>query len=158
LWAHPRRIRLGQGATTDLDRFAALYRALIDKVRQADAQVLVCTTSPMGERIASPLNQQLARLNGVIKRVAADQAAPVADVWSAFVAELAPLEKPSNYTFGEWLFTWLDARRLRVVTPDEIARRRRLLLTFDGAHLNSRGADLYAATVAQALFQAQNQK
>jgi lysophospholipase L1-like esterase len=155
VWSHSRRIRLGQAATTDLDQFAALYRALIDKVQQANANALVCTTSPVGEQIASPLNRRLARLNGTIKHVAVDRGVPVADVWSVFVKELAPLEKPSKYTFGEWLFTWLDGRRLRSTTPDEIAQRRRLRLTFDGAHLNSRGADLWAYTIVTTLAQAQ---
>jgi hypothetical protein len=36
-----------------------------------------------------------------------------------------------------------------------VAQRRRLHLTFDGIHLNSRGADLWAETVLRALAQAQ---
>jgi lysophospholipase L1-like esterase len=154
LWSRYRRFRLGQTPTRDLDRFAALYRALIDKVQQAGADALVCTTSPVGERISSPLNRQLARLNGVIKHVAVDRQAPVADVWQAFVEELAPLPKPRSYVPGEWLFTWLDRRRLRSTSPDRISERRHLHLTFDGRHLNSRGADLWAYTVANTLAQA----
>ena len=36
-------------------------------------------------------------------------------------------------------------------SPDELGRRRRLLLTFDGRHLNSRGADLWASTILRTL-------
>jgi lysophospholipase L1-like esterase len=155
LWSRYRRIKLGQTPTTDLDRFAALYRALVDKVQQAGADALVCTTNPIGERISSPLNRQLARLNGVIKHVAVDRQVPVADVWQAFVHELAPLPKPRSYVPGEWLFTWLDRRRLRSTSPDRISQRRRLHLTFDGRHLNSRGADLWAYTIVSTLAHVQ---
>jgi lysophospholipase L1-like esterase len=158
LWLARRRIQLGQTPTTDLDQFAALYRALIDRVsRQAHAQVLVCTTSCCGEQLSSPLNHRLARLNGVIKGVAADGGVPVADVSQAFVEELARLPKPSAYLPGEWLFTWLDRSRLQTTAPDEISRRRRLYLTLDGIHLNSRGADLWASVILAALAQANPQ-
>jgi lysophospholipase L1-like esterase len=155
LWFWAQRLRAGQKPTQDLDQFAALYRALIDKVQQSGAQVLVCTTTPVGERITTPLNRQLARLNGVIKHVAVDRQVPVADVWQAFVEQLAPLPKPSSYLPGEWLLTWLDRRRLRSKPPDELSKKRRLYLTFDGLHLNSRGADLWANTVLTGLALAQ---
>ncbi len=153
MWLQLRRWRLGQQPTTDLDRFAALYRSLIEQVsRHAGARVLVCTTSCCGERLSTPPNQQLAGLNGVIKRVAADCQVPVADVWQAFVDELAPLGLPSAYIPGEWLFGWLDRRQLQSTAPDVLSGRRRLHLTFDGIHLNSRGADLWAATIGRALM------
>jgi lysophospholipase L1-like esterase len=156
LWLWVRSIRLGQAPTTDLDQFAALYRALIDKAaNQAHARVLACTTSCCGERLSSPLNRRLARLNGVVKRVAADRGVPVADVWQAFAEELAPLAQPSAYLPGEWLFSHMDRSRLATTPPDEISRRRRLYLTIDGIHLNSRGADLWANAILAALAQAQ---
>ena len=152
LWLLHRRFRFGQVPTTDLDRFAALYRALLEKVvDQTPARVLVCTTSCCGERLSTPPNRQLARLNGLIKRVASDCEVPVADVWQAFVDELAPVGLPSAYVPGEWLFTAMDRRRLLTTTPDEVSERRRLYLTFDGLHLNSRGADLWARTILAAL-------
>jgi len=47
------------GANHDLDQFAALYRALIDKaMQQAGTRVLVCTTSGSGERLSSPPNRR----------------------------------------------------------------------------------------------------
>jgi len=155
MWALVRRAKYGQTPTTDLDQFAALYRALIDKARhQAGARVLVCTTSVSGERLSAPQNRQVARLNGTIKRVAADCGAPVADVWQAFVEELAPLPQPSAYVGGELLFTMMDRRRIGTSSADEIGRRRQLHLTFDGLHLNSRGADLWASTILAALAEA----
>jgi lysophospholipase L1-like esterase len=153
LWLAYRRIRMGQKPTTDLDQFAAAYRALIDKARQFDARVMACTASPVGERLSSPLNRRVARLNGVIKHVAAECQVPVVDVWQAFVEELATLLRPSSYVAGEWLFHWLDRRRLKTAAPDELARRRRLQLTLDGMHLNSRGAELWANTVLTAMAQ-----
>ena len=155
LWLGLRRLRTGQRPTTDLDRFAATYRALIDRAHRAGVRVLVCTTSPVGERLSSAVNGQMARLNGVIQHVAADRQVPVADVWQASVEALALLPRRSGYLSAEWLFAWLDRRRFRTTGADEMARRRRLHLTFDGVHLNSRGADLWATFVLEALARAE---
>jgi lysophospholipase L1-like esterase len=156
LWLLYRRIQWGQVPTRDLDQFAAAYRALVDRCRTlASARVLACTASPIGEQLSSPVNRRMARMNGVIKDVAIDCHVPVADVWQAFVEQLAPLPHPSSYIAGEWLFAMLDRTRLRDTPPDEISRRRGLRFTFDGIHLNSRGADLWAGTILQALVRAQ---
>lgn len=156
-WLLYRRIRYGQIPERDLDRFASAYRALIDRIRAvSDAQVLVCTVCPLGERITTPLNRQVARLNGVIKRVAVDRGVPVADVWQAFVEELAVLPRQSR-SLPRYLWSaTLDQRRLREGSSVALSRRRRLLLTYDGIHFNSRGADLWAATVLNALVRAAN--
>ncbi len=156
LWLLLRRLRWGQRPAEDLDRFAAAYRALIDEVQaRSDASVLACTLSPLGERISTPVNRRLARLNGVIKHVAVDCHVPVADVWQTFVERLATVPDPSGYVANEWLFVPLDRSRLRTASPDEVSRRRKLHFTFDGIHLNSRGADLWAATILLALARAQ---
>lgn len=156
LWFTYRGLRWGQRPTVDLDRFAAAYRALIDEARAvAGAGVIACTASPLGERISSPVNRRLARLNGVIKHVAVDRCVPVADAWQTFVEQLAPLPDPSGYVAGEWLFAWLDHSRLRSTPPDEVSQRRKLHFTFDGIHLNSRGADLWAGTVLRTLARVQ---
>lgn len=150
-----RGLKHGQVPATDLDEFAAAYRALIDKARQVGSSVLACTVSPRGEQLSSPANHQVARLNGVIKRVAAELEVPVADIWQAFVEELAIQPNRSGYVPSEWLFVWAQRRRTQDVRPDEYAVRRRLHLTCDGIHLNSRGADLWARAVLEALDQAQ---
>jgi lysophospholipase L1-like esterase len=158
IWLGYRRLRTGQRPTTDMDRFAAAYRALIDSAQQAGARVLACTTSPVGERLSSSVNSRVARLNGVIKHIAADRQVPVGDVWQAFVERLALLPRRSGYISAEWLFAWLDRRRYGTVGADEMAERRRLHLTFDGVHLNSRGADLWATVVLEALARLEAQE
>jgi lysophospholipase L1-like esterase len=156
LWLAYRQLRTGRRPTTDLDHFAATYRSLVDSARQAGARVLACTVAPIGERFSSPVNQRVARLNGVIKHLAADQHVPMADIWQAFVETLAAQPQRSAYLPGEWLFAGMDRRRYRQAGADEMASRRRLALTFDGIHLNSQGADLWAETVLRALARTQS--
>jgi lysophospholipase L1-like esterase len=155
LWVESRGLFLGQRPTGDLDRFVARYRSLLEKVQDAGARALACTVSPLGENLQSPPNRQVAVLNGAIKEVAAACGAPVADVWQRAVGELAVVPRPSTYLVGEWLLTLLDHARLRSTSPDELSRRRRLHLTFDGIHLNSRGAELWAETILRSLAVAQ---
>jgi lysophospholipase L1-like esterase len=155
LWLQSGRLRGRLRPLSDLDRFAAAYRALVDLVRTTtNARLLLCTPPTLGERLGSAPNQRMARLTGVIKHVAVERGVPVADVWQGFVQELAGLPKPAPYLPVEWLFAWLD-RRVARLSPDQLSRRRKLHLTFDGIHLNSRGADLWAATVVAALVTAQ---
>lgn len=151
LWMTYRRLSAGMRATADLDRFAAAFRDLIDQVRATGAQVLACTVSPVGEQLSSPLNARVARLNGTIKHLAAERQVPVADVWQAWVEVLSAAPRRSSYVPGEWLFVWIDRSRYRLEAVDELAHRRRLHLTFDGLHLNTRGAEVWATTVLDAL-------
>jgi lysophospholipase L1-like esterase len=152
LWLQLRALRTGQVPTGDLDRFAAYYRALIDRSRAVSGtRVLACTVSPLGEVLSSPVNRQVARMNGVIQHLAVECRVPIADVWQGFVEQLAPERRPSRYLPRLWWSSSLDRRHLERSTPDELARRRRLRLTWDGIHLNSRGADLWAATILRAL-------
>ncbi|MBN1657668.1 MAG: hypothetical protein JXA93_04670 [Anaerolineae bacterium] len=151
LWSGYRGLAAGMRATVDLDRFGAAYRDLVDQARGAGAQVLACTVSPVGERLSSPVNAQVARLNGTIKHVAAGRRVAVADVWQACVEVLAAAPYRSAYLPGEWLFAWLDRKRYRAEAVERTAERRRLHLTFDGVHLNNRGAEVWARTVLDAL-------
>ena len=153
LWFRYRQLRWRQTPARDLDDFTATYRALVDKSRAlTNARILACTICPIGEQLSTPVNRQAARVNGAIKNVATESGVPVADVWQAFVEELAPLPKRSRYLPREWLTRWIDRSRLKTSSADRIAQRRRLHLTFDGMHLNSRGADLWAETVLSALI------
>ena len=158
LWLGYRRLRTRQEPTRDLDQFAAAYRAVIDRAQQAGVRVLACTIPPVGEQLSSGINSRVARLNGVIKHVAADRRVPVADVWQAFIEELALLPERSAYLSAEWLFAWLDRRRYRGMGADAMAEGRRLHLTFDGVHLNSRGADLSATAILRALASAESRE
>jgi lysophospholipase L1-like esterase len=155
MWLAMRRLQTGQVPSSDLDQFAAAYRDIIDIARRGGAQVLACTVSPIGERLSSPVNRRVARLNGIIKHVAADRGVPVADIWQVFVEVLTAEPQRSGYLPGEWLFAWMDRRRYRPDSIDRMASRRRLHLTFDGIHLNHRGAKLWAYTILDTLAQAQ---
>jgi lysophospholipase L1-like esterase len=97
----------------------------------------------------------LATLNGAIKQVARECGVPVADVWQAAVEELVTVPKPANYLTNEWLWRLLDRVRIRWQSPDQLSRIRRLHLTFDGVHPNSRGAALWAQVVWSALARAE---
>ena len=152
LWLRVDVLRTGQIPTRNLDRFGALYRELIDRSRAvSDAQIVACTIGPIGETLSSPLNRQAARLNGVIQQVALERHVPVADIWQAFVEHLSVASRPSAHLPRSWWSSAWDQRCLRRMSPDELARRRRLQLTYDGIHLNSRGADLWAATLLRVL-------
>lgn len=152
-----RRMRYGFSPTVDLDRLAAAYRSLIDRAQEvAGAGVVICTVAPLGERLASPLNLQVARLNGIIKHVAVDRGAVVADVWQAFVEVLSLAPRQSG-RLPRWQWSLaLDRRLMERMQAQRLSQRRRLSLTVDGIHLNACGADLWAVTVLQALLEVES--
>ncbi len=141
-----RRLLLLRGSvpTPEPDAFA---RTLADGVRRLRARfagpVIVTTLSCLGERLDAPPNVHRAALNRSIRAVAADHDLYLADVGRAFDDAVRGAE-PSDFfldPFLGMLFDSLYSRTRRGVTA--LSRRRGLLLTIDGVHLNYAGATLY---------------
>lgn len=132
---------------TFMDTYGDLLQMVPDGVR-----VVLATIACLGETLGSDLNRSRNRYNTVIRKLAEERGAGLADVALAFDGELRNLESPSNYFLDRHSSVFVDTL---ITAPeagaDYLSRRRGLHLTMDGVHLNSRGARLYAETVLSAL-------
>lgn len=120
--------RMGTG--TDADKFEKFYLAIIKKLKAANAKVIICTPSTIGEKndYSDEQDGDLNKYSNIIRRIAADQAVGLVDLRREFHAyELA--HNPSNVEKG--------------------------ILTLDGVHLNSAGNRFVANLMAEAVKKVQ---
>ena len=115
------------------------------------AKIIITTLSCLGEDVSSPINQKRRLVNAQIKEVGSKHGAYIADVGSVFDKILRksissynllnhPLNLPLDY-FRSKRMNWVE----------KISKKRRLVLTIDGGHLNSKGAMIYAKEISRIL-------
>ncbi len=117
------------GRGTPKDKFDAGLRDLIEKITAANARVVLCTPSTIGEKHdgSNKLDSMLEEYSAISRKVAADTGATLCDLREAFLDHLKE-ENPDNKDRG--------------------------ILTGDGVHLNTAGNRFVAAQAAQAIAKA----
>jgi len=115
------------------------------------AKIIVTTLSCLGEDLNSPINQKRRLVNAQIKEVGSKHGAYIADVSPFFDRILR--KSISNYNLMDHpLNLVLDYfRSKRTNWVEKISRKRQLILTIDGGHLNSKGAIIYAKEISRIL-------
>lgn len=142
-----------QSPSPDLAAFKSSYRALVDLIQDSVGnRLIICTCSVIGEDTSSPANRAMSAANDLIRELADAQSLELADVWAAFAQELAqlPPKLPTTLTPPDGWQCIKDHLRSRIAPP-EATPNQGLRLTFDGVHPNSRGSELWARAVWQAL-------
>lgn len=107
------------GTGTDADKFEKFYSALIRKIREKGAQVVLVTPAVVGERtdFSNELDGELNLYSNIIRKLARENNAPLVDLRQAFL----------DY--------------IRQHNPDN---RDQGILTYDRVHLNDEGNALVA--------------
>ena len=118
-----------QGRGTSKDRFDAGLRDLIKRITAADAKVVLCTPSTIGEKNdgSNSLDPMLEEYSAISRKVAADTGVTLCDLRKAFLDHLKK-QNPDNKERG--------------------------ILTGDGVHLNAAGNEFVAAQAAEAIAKA----
>ncbi|MBE0479786.1 MAG: SGNH/GDSL hydrolase family protein [Dehalococcoidia bacterium] len=139
-------------AAADVREFGLLYTDLIDIAgRQGVERIIMTTITCIGEDLSTPVNTRRQEYNEAIRDLAAGRGAIVADTGKAFDLYLARVKKPGSYLLPHFSGLHPDRFLTAVVSPDILSALHGLALTLDGVHLNSRGANLFAESVAHAL-------
>jgi lysophospholipase L1-like esterase len=115
-----------RGRGTSKELFDGGLRDLITKISAADAKVVLCTPSTIGEKTdgSNPLDSMLEEYSAISRKVAADTGVTLCDLRKEFLDHL----KKHN--------------------PDN---KERGILTGDGVHLNAAGNAFVAAQAAEAI-------
>lgn len=139
-------------AAEDAATFAYWYRRLLDRLCAHSPRVIALSSMFRGEDLPRPCNDRLDQQALLIEEaVAAYSPCELLDIRARLLAHLNGQPRAGYRTPTAFRAAW---EALTVRTPaaiDKLAARRGLHLTFDGLHLNSRGADLVAEAVAQAI-------
>ncbi len=122
-----------QGHGTPKDEFESGLRDLIAKISEANARVVLCTPSTIGEKTdgSNPLDEMLEEYSTISRTVAKETGVTLCDLRMAFIDHL----KQHN--------------------PDN---KERGILTDDGVHLNAEGNLLVANQAAEAIAAALSRK
>jgi len=137
---------------TPLNKIKDLYNnGLRTLSLQSKAKIIITTLSCFGEDLSSPLNQKRRLVNDQIKEVGSKHGAYIADVSTHFdkilrksISSYNLMNHPLNIVFD-----YFRSKRMNKV--EKISRKRRLLLTIDGGHLNNKGAIIYAREISRVL-------
>ena len=117
----------------------------------SSAKIIINTISCLGEDINSPINQKRRSVNGQIKDVGSKHGAYIADV-SPFFDKILRKSISSYNLMNHPLNIPLDYfRSKRMNWVEKISRKRKLMLTIDGGHLNCKGAMIYAREISRIL-------
>jgi lysophospholipase L1-like esterase len=140
---------LGQRPANDIEEFSTHYQAVVMLLADCSRHVITVPPLMRGEDLDSVLNQHLGRFAKIIENISENQASvDFLDLRPAFT-HLLEGRIGSPYRSRNPFQVLFDVLMLRSAAQiDRRAKRRGLLLTIDGVHLNSKGAGLAADVFA----------
>jgi lysophospholipase L1-like esterase len=137
---------------TPISQIGIVLDDMLSSVKSlTNAKIILTTLSCLGEVFESPLNRQRRLINEQIKLIGYRYDAYIADVSSAF-DEIIMKSNSSGYLFNSLINLMIDFFRSRKTKwADKTSEKRKLTLTIDGGHLNSRGAKIYCREISRVL-------
>ena len=135
---------------TPLNKIERVYNNGLEMVGLlSKAKVILTTLSCLGEDFNSQINQKRRFINDKIREISFKHEAYLADVSSIFDKILK--KSFSSYNLiNHPLNMVLDYfRSKRMNWVEKICKKRGLVLTIDGGHLNSKGAIIYAKEISR---------
>ncbi len=151
-------LRKGHQPHPDPAAFELQMRQCIDLIRQhSRARIILCTLSAMNESAGSLLRQQRNQINETIRDVAWDMQCQLADPGLRFDEYLESRCTRNYFLPSFWQVTWFDKWICKWLgQADVLSQRRRLHLTTDGVHLNTRGAKIFMHEIEKQLLITEN--
>ena len=142
-------------ATKPEDFIETLKEKLTIIKSKTKAKIIITTLGFLDETVSmdSKVNQIRDDLNRQIRKLCTDLKIELADVGKAFdkFKNLSTAKENLRETASDIFFNILISRNRKLA--DKISKKRGLTLTIDGAHLNSRGARIYAKTLLGAIVE-----
>lgn len=138
-------VRKGYNPLTETDVFEKTFRQLIiDIKKKTSATIILTTLSCMNESLESSLNKKRCLYNHVIRDVAIETGCSLVDAGALFDGYLRRC-RTRNYLLQNFFHSLFgDEFQCRFLgCADYLSKKRKLHLTIDGLHLNTRGAKIY---------------
>ena len=137
---------------TPLNKIESVYNNGLEMVGLlSKAKIILTTLSCLGEDFSSQINQKRRFINDKIKEIGSKHEAYLADVSSVFDKILR--KSFSSYNLIDhplnMVLDYFRSKRTNLV--EKICKKRGLVLTIDGGHLNSKGAMIYAKEISRIL-------
>ncbi len=131
--------------------FGEQIDVILTRLSETPARLAVLDLPPLGEDLASRMNQLVDQYNDTLRDVAAQHSVPVLPLHERLVA-LLPEADPPPYAGDLWL-VFRSMLRHAVLRQgwDSISARNGLTLLTDNLHLNDRSADVVADLISEFL-------
>jgi len=140
-------------ATEPKDFIETLKERLAVIRSKTKARIIITTLGFLDETVStdSKVNQLRDDMNRQIRKLCTDLKIELADVGKIFdkFKNLSTAKENLRETASDIFFNILISRNKKLA--DKISKKRGLTLTIDGAHLNSRGAKIYAKTLLKTI-------
>ncbi|MGZ8539005.1 MAG: SGNH/GDSL hydrolase family protein [Chitinophagaceae bacterium] len=127
------------------DAFETAFRQVIDDIkRKTNATIILTTLSCINESLESPVNQKRCGYNHIIRDVAIETGCSLVDAGALFDGYLRRCQTRDYLLENFFNTAFCDKFQCSVLgCSDDLSKKRKLHLTVDGLHVNSRGAKIY---------------
>lgn len=151
--AGDRLLKRGYAPQPDPVSFEKKLRAAITMIREkSKATIMLMTLGCMNEAASFALNCTRKKINEVIREVSARDNCLLADTGALMDGCLQQFSTNDYFLAGFFRVSLFDKISCITGNPDRLSRQRKLHLTIDGLHLNSRGAGVYKKEVESVLL------
>jgi len=141
-------------------QFKKNYQAVIDLLKEDDKQILLINIPVIGEDLEHERNYKVEKYNSIIKSVAEQEGLPLVDFYAWQREMLGEHQSKEHFFIGE------DPKQVvfdgfKSVTKTgrrALSKKRKLILTVDGVHLNDAGAKGLAKLVEEEVRKGFGQK
>jgi lysophospholipase L1-like esterase len=149
---YKRQLKSGNQPAAPAD-FEIILERTVEYIRSSsNSEIVLPTLGCINENLLAETNAQLFSYNSIIKKIAKDFNCILADVSERFQEELSHL-KTQDYCLDNFSNTaFLDLLSCSMGMVDNLSAKRKLHLTIDGVHLNSRGAKIFKEEVDKAIL------
>ena len=150
-FGYRQKIKKGAFPLLSAQDFENFYINIIEElIRICGSKLVLTTIGPINEWQDDPLNRKRLRYNDSIRRVAGYNKCLLADIAVACDNTLAPASANSYFLNSFWNVVFFDF--FACMCPngaDKLSKKRKLSLTIDGIHLNTRGAAIFSDIISK---------
>lgn len=156
-FALSQQLKKGLKPITEAQDFERHLRETVINLKKVFAgKIILATMGCINEYQSFELNSKRSIFNTIIKSIAHKENVALADCGSHFDSELGHLPQRNYFLESFWAITLTDRAISQIKKgPGFLSNLRKLNLTIDGAHLNSKGAKIFADCIAEAIRQPQ---
>lgn len=150
--AYQHQIKSGNNPLAPADFEALLRRTIQHVYENTDAQLILPTIGCINENLLAETNAELFSYNSIIRKVANEFNCILADTAEKFQEELSR-RKTQDYCMENFQSTaFFDSISCSLGLADRLSKKRKLHLTIDGVHLNTKGASIYKTEIEKAIL------
>ena len=133
--------------------FELVLKRTVEYVRStSNSEIVLPTLGCINENLLAETNAQLFSYNSIIKKVAKEFNCILADIAEKFQEELGGLNT-QDYCLENFSNTaFFDLVSCSMGMADNLSAKRKLHLTIDGVHLNSKGAKIFKEEIDKAIL------